>query len=379
MKDLLPFATETQKRYVEAYLLHGTYRAAAEALGVHHTTLVHALGRLQARAAQRGHSPVEDAAGIVPEGYHVKGKSTLYDAEGKVRLQWVKSNKAADQLQDIAKLIAEELDVPAAQPILVAEPEEAAVEDMLAVYPMGDPHFGMLSWHEETGHDFDLQIARRDLVKVARTLMGLVMRTKRALIVNVGDFYHCDNYAKTTSSGTPLDVDSRLPKMMRVGVAAMQELIAAALELHDEVEVINAAGNHDKMLSYMLSLILAEHYRNEPRVRIRTEPTAFHYVRFGRNLIGVTHGERTKPHDLPGIMACDRPEDWGQTKHRYWLTGHVHHDQRKEYPGCIFESFRTLAPADAWHHGQGYRSGRDMKAIVYSADRGEILRRTVGL
>lgn len=33
-------------------------------------------------------------------------------------------------------------------------------------------------------------------------------------------------------------------------------------------------------------------------------------------------------------------------------------------PGCVVESFRTLAAPDAYASGAGYRSGRDMKLDV---------------
>jgi hypothetical protein len=97
-------------------------------------------------------------------------------------------------------------------------------------------------------------------------------------------------------------------------------------------------------------------------------------MRFGQNLIGSTHGDGAKPADLPLLMAADRAEDWGKTSFRYWYTGHVHHRSAKEHPGCIVESFRTLAAKDSWHTGQGYRAGRDMYAIVLDREHGEVER-----
>ena len=85
-------------------------------------------------------------------------------------------------------------------------------------------------------------------------------------------------------------------------------------------------------------------------------------------------GDTVKMANLPGVMACDRSEDWGQTTHRYWYQGHIHHEDRKEFPGVVVEAFRTLAARDAWHAGQGYRAGRDMNLIVHHKDYGEIER-----
>ena len=88
----------------------------------------------------------------------------------------------------------------------------------------------------------------------------------------------------------------------------------------------------------------------------------------------ITHGDTIKEQNLIGVMAADRAEQWGLTKHRYWYVGHVHHVNKKEYPGGVVEYFRTLAAGDAWHHGQGYRSGRDMCLIVLHKDHGEVER-----
>jgi hypothetical protein len=98
------------------------------------------------------------------------------------------------------------------------------------------------------------------------------------------------------------------------------------------------------------------------------------YYRFGKVLIGSTHGDTIKGGDMVAVMAADRPEDWGATVHRHVYVGHVHHHDSKEYRGGTVEYFRTLAARDAWHAGQGYRAGRDMRLIVMHKDHGEIER-----
>ena len=145
------------------------------------------------------------------------------------------------------------------------------------------------------------------------------------------------------------------------------------------VTVDNRIGNHDSHTSLMLSLALGAYYRNEPRVSV--PPTVRHraYYERGSVLIGTTHGDRAKPDDLAAIMAAEQPAAWGRTKHRYWLTGHIHHQTRKEHRGCVVESFRTLAAADSWHSAQGYISGRDMHRIVYDVRHGEVSREIVNV
>jgi hypothetical protein len=80
---------------------------------------------------------------------------------------------------------------------------------------------------------------------------------------------------------------------------------------------------------------------------------------------------------LPGVVAALFPEQWGRTSFRIGLTGHVHHDQRKEYNGMTVESARTLSARDAYAAAHGYQSLRDMKCLVLHKDHGEVERHTV--
>ena len=309
--------------------------------------------------------------------FNAFGTSTLYDAEGNVKLQWVKRKKEEEleRFREIVEGLAEPL------PRVPARPAKAAFKsDTIAVYPMGDPHIGMYAWAEEAGADFDLKIAERNLCVAVDRLVNTVPACESALIINLGDFFHADNLeGRTTRSNNILDTDTRYSKVLRVGIKAMRQCIESALEAHKHVTVINAIGNHDDQTSMCMSVTLANIYENEPRVTINDAPTIKHYHRFGKNIFGVHHGHTIKMQDLPYQMAIDRASDWAECPYRFIFTGHVHHDQKKEYGGVIVESFRTLAAKDAWHASMGYHAGRDMKAILFHKDFGEIERHTVSV
>lgn len=163
---------------------------------------------------------------------------------------------------------------------------------------------------------------------------------------------------------------------MRVTFDTLVYWVKAALAKHRKIVVRLCEGNHDPQASFALALSLSSYFRNEPRVTVDLSPANFWYYRFGQNLIGATHGHTQKSEKLPAIMAADRPKDWGETQYRVFFQGHLHHKHIKEYPGCLVEVLRTLAPADAWAHSHGYRSGREMQAIVYHRKFGEIVRHT---
>ena len=64
-------------------------------------------------------------------------------------------------------------------------------------------------------------------------------------------------------------------------------------------------------------------------------------------------------------------KEWGESKHTFVWTGHIHHKNQEEYGGAIFESFNILAPPDAWHAASGYSSSRSMSCIVLHQEFGE--------
>jgi len=383
--ELYRFVTsERQKDVLDACCEFDSFGAVGRALGVNAETCYKHYKRVARAAARAGVSPGVPSRAVA-DGFAVKGRTVALDADGNITKQWVKSSPEEDArfeaLEDAVASLTEPLrDVHVPRPYEYADAVET---DTLCVYPMGDPHIGMYAWVDECGHDFDCDIAEDNLMRAVLRLVDQQPFTTEALLVNLGDFFHTDTLSNTTRrSGAHLDVDSRWPRVLRVGIRIMVFTIEALLEKHRTVRVINEIGNHDDQSSIMLGLCIAAYFKDNSRVVVDTSPMNFHWHRFGRNLFGVTHGDGAKLTALPGIMATDRPKDWGETDYRHWLVGHVHHDQRlvlKEYPGVTVETFRTLAPKDEWHTKSGYRSLQDMKCIRYHRKYGEVGRSTVSI
>jgi hypothetical protein len=304
--------------------------------------------------------------------------STLYDQEGRVTQQWVseKPEAAAQMLawREAAEAMAEAL--PRAEPVQLVEGFRAA--DLMACYPVGDHHLGMLSWDKETGSNYDIRIGEAALRSAVDYLVGASPACEQAAVVFLGDFMHYDSFkAMTPTAGNILDADGRFPKMVRAAVRSMRYTIETAAAKHGSVLVIVEIGNHDLASSIFLMEALKNIYENDHRIIVDTSPSHYHYFEFGKCLVGTHHGHGPKPEKLPLIMANDRPEEWGRSQYRYWWTGHVHHDTTKDYTGCRVESFRILAPEDAWAAQKGYRSRRDMKSILLHSEYGEVARHIV--
>lgn len=310
---------------------------------------------------------------MLPAGHYVWGISSNIDGEGNIKSQWIKTKVEQQdrEAQLLAAVTKTAFELPRAEAVEITATMLSAVdEDLLCVVPLGDPHLGMLAWRPETGEHFDMKICERQLYAAADHLIQLAPPAKRGLLINVGDFFHVDNAAGTTFGGTPQDTDGRYTKMYEAGIRLMRRLIVRMLEKFEHVTVINEIGNHDTSTAQLLSICLANIYENEPRVTIDTSPEPYHYYRFGKVFIGSNHSDKCKPEKLQSVMSCDRPRDWGETLHRHWYVGHVHHDSVKEFGGVSVESVRTLASKDKWHHGQGYRSGRDLKLDVWHREWG---------
>lgn len=369
-----------QRAVVKAWIEHGSQRGAAKALGVVPSNISSIISRVKGYAAEQGYAPEHDMVHTVPESHFVKGVSSYYGKDGTVTGQWVKSDKRAHELMDQIREAVEELTAESITPAKPAKPPARADDDLLTVIPIGDPHVGMYAWAEETGEDFDLSVARTDIEAAVQELVRSAPQSGTCLIVNLGDFFHADDQRNVTPrGGNQLDVDTRYAKVIRTGVRILTAVVDMALRRHKRVILRNESGNHDPHSSLWLSIVMDAYYRDDPRVEVVMSPAPFWYHRHGQVLLGTTHGHSTKPKDLPGIMASDKPEDWGATLHRTWIHGHIHTTTRHEFPGCVVESFRTLAGKDFWHTQQGYRSGRDINALVFHVEHGEVARHRVDI
>ena len=320
------------------------------------------------------------------QGQHVKGLSTLLDGEGNVTAQWIKTDadKAHREQLALAALDAHMKQYRGAaamlQPQCVAKYLSPGAEDLQVSLMLGDPHIGMLSWHIETGADFDLAIADRYMTAAIDLLIERSPCAGSCRVVNLGDFFHANDQTGQTPRGkNSLDTDSRFAKVTRVGYGMLNRFIERARRKYPHVEVLSLQGNHDPTISLALQMWLEAMYRGDSSVVVVPNESPYIYREFGDNLALYHHGDGAKPDALPGIMAAhDLGRPWGRCEHREIQGGHVHHLQRKEYPGVVFETSRTTAPADFWHHWKGYRAGRGMRSLVHHRHFGRIAEHTVG-
>lgn len=368
---LLSFAFPSQRPIVEAVIKHGGTSAAARALGKTRTAVKDVVRRVRMRAAKQGYAPDHDMTKTAPEGFHVKGVSTLYNAAGEVAAQWVKTNADRERALEDFREAVEGMAEPIRGSARPTTSKRGTERSLLACYPIGDSHFGMRSWAQEVGVDFDLAIAERNIVDSIDALVDIAPPARVGLLANMGDMTDADNASnQTPKSGNVLDADSRRPKVLRTVLRCLRRCIDRMLTKHEIVEYIGVEGNHDQDTAFAITVALELYYEREKRVIVHSDSHWWHWRRHGACLLGFNHGDECKPEQAPLVMACDRPKDWGDTTERHLYLGHVHHAVLRDFPGCTVESLRATAPNNAWSYRKGFRSKQTLRLDVWDAKEG---------
>lgn len=378
MQELIQFCTtDRQREYVEAVIKEGNQRAAAKAIGIHHAAIDKAMSMLRKRAALQGHSPEHDMTHTVPDGFNVKGVSTYYNKEGKPAGQWVKSSADDERRMQIMQEAINALkeDLPHYAPIHC---EGGDNSDLLNVYVITDYHLGMKSWHEETGADWDMEIAENLLVNWFSAAISHAPMADVAILANIGDFLHWDGMeAVTPQHKHILDADTRFQKLVRTAIRVIRKVINMLLKKHQRVHVLMADANHDPASGAWMRELLASVYQDEPRITVDTSADTYYCYEHGQTALYFHHGHKRGVADVDRVMAGKYRQVFGRTKYAYAHLGHLHSNEVKESQLMIVERHRTLSAPDAYAAKGGWISGRDAKVITYSKKHGEVSRLTI--
>lgn len=370
---LSEYATPRQLDYLTAINIHGSIRKAATALGASKSAVAESMASLHKAAAKRGYAPGHFQSGTAP-GFNMGKVTVQRGPDGTVERTWERQSPEQEEWQAMLRQFVTELCKEAKGRAPKINPPAFTNADLLTVYPIGDHHHGCYSNQAETGDGYSAETSIHRLESAFDHLVAMAPPSETALMINLGDFLHGNDHTNRTEHGNILDVDRTFGDTLHSGAMALVRCVLKLLAKHQHVIVWNVRGNHDRDAALALAMAMSFYFHNEPRVTVDLGLGLYKYHRFGKVLIGSHHGHGAKAQDLPLIMAEDRKEDWGVTDHRVWHCGHIHHLTRKDYVGVTVETHRTLAGTDAWHAGQGYRSKKDMNAIVYHRQHGEIQR-----
>lgn len=376
--------TERQREVIAAYAREGSDRAAASALGVHHSSVRKARMAVQSRAARAGYAPGHFEAGTAP-GYRM-GKVTVQRGPGGVERVWERQHPEFEAFRDTMREVRDELiaDVkPYTAPPL---PYIDLEHDIVPWFQIGDAHLGMVSYMRETGQNFDLNIGARELRAAFDMLKEVSPAANRCVINDLGDATHYENFkAETERGGYKLDADTRFPKMIRVYTRVWREIIESALEKFQTVDVIINQGNHSRtndIWANEYSLLLAElieaRYGGTGRVNVISNESVFIGYLMGDTFVMVHHSDKCSGQKLADVMFRDFHEEVKQARHLYIDVGHLHHEYIKKERGIVtVQCWNNLAPNDKHHHDAGWRSKQAMSLALRSRKYGQTLTHTL--
>ncbi len=344
---------------------HGNVMATARETGIPRATIQ---SRIRAQA---------DPFPIVP------GKSVLYDAQtGNEKLVWATGKgMGALTLEEATAKVREALeDYKPPTPLKTAP--AAPKKDLLAFYPLPDYHVSLRCWGDEVGKDWDIAIAGKVLRQAHTELVAGMPETEHAIVLGMGDLVHADNYSQMTASRATshvLDVDGRYPKALHAATTLVIDIVNLALSKAKFVTLRIMRGNHDEHAALAVSLALQMHFAPNKRVTVDTNPGLHWCYRHGKVLLAASHGHKVKPAQLPLFIAAEHSEDWGKSEWRFCFAGHVHHETRKEFPGCVVETLAAPVPLDSYAHEMGFSNSPSIQAMVYDKNKGKKLTMKVNI
>jgi len=194
----------------------------------------------------------------VPEGHAVKGVSALVDGQGNVVQQWYKT-RADDKALSI-EAIRDIFGGFEWKPIEVPEPSETDPQ-LLTIYPIADLHLGLWAREDESGEEYNLDIAEHLFTEKADRLFLQSPPSGTALVAYLGDWTHQDDDKDMTpSSNNILQVSDDFYSTVRRGVKLAVAHTYKALERHSQVIVKVIKGNHDLTSWVALVVGLEEHF-----------------------------------------------------------------------------------------------------------------------
>ena len=346
--------TDRQRETLQTIVDTGSCRAASARLGIRHQGASEVLLDLLAKAARRGWAPESGIVHPVAEGFELRGYSHFTKTAAGEPI-WLKT-RAAEQ-NYWAGIEAALANITPIDPATIAPMPAMPQSDIIPWLQIGDAHIGMVASEAETGANFDIGIAEREICAAAAALIDAAPECDRMVINDLGDGTHYETFkAVTEASGHPQDMDTRYWKMIDAYLRIMRFIIDRALTKAATVDCIFNQGNHSRSNDVWAAATFRMLYASTGRVNVLRNEGQFIAYRMGETMVLIHHGDKTRPEGCAKVMSSDYHSDWGETTFRYIDGGHVHHSQRKELPGCVFESWNNLAPRDKYANDYGYRS-----------------------
>lgn len=317
-----------------------------------------------------------------PVGHNVT-KTTVgeyvRDDSGKLKeIRWHSTNEEINKMQETVDSLIERINTEVI-PVKPSKPlKKQCLKTLATTYILTDYHLGQLSWAEETGANWDTDIAFKLLDKWITQAIQMAPDSEVGILAELGDFLHWDGLvAATNASGHILDADTRFGNLTDLAADSIKLIVDKMLTKHKHVHVILAEGNHDENSTNWLQTLFRILYSKEPRVTVDQTKQPYYAYQWGETSLFFHHGHKRKPGNVSEVFAEKYRKMYGDTTYSYVHLGHFHHREVKENNMMIVEQHPTLAAKDAYSSRGGYGSKRAAHIITYSKKFGEVSRLTL--
>ena len=299
---------------------------------------------------------------------------------------WLKGNEASifvknpKDEQDIEKLKQEWLNnIKKKAPVYKKFEYKKLTDNNLIVIDPADVHIGKLASDSETGQTYNVEIALKRMKDGVTELLNKTQgfQTEKIILVIGNDILHTDTPGRTTTAGTRQDTDGmwfdNYKKAHQMYVEILEQLQTLA-----PVHVVHCPSNHDWTSGFFLAQSIEAYFHNSKNITFDVSIGHRKYFKYGRNLIGFTHGDGAKETDLINIMAHESKQLWSETDFRYWYLHHKHHMNKihykdgKDYIGGTVEYLRAVSGGDGWHDRNGYIAPQSIYCFIHSSKGGQV-------
>lgn len=315
---------------------------------------------------------------VTEAGYdldQVKSVKIWQTVKGETRFSIVANNNLdedVETLEDLKEDLLRDLSEKSVELPKVRYPKSKKDLSPCAVeISLPDHHFGKLAHAEETGDDYNLDIAAELYLDTIKKLYQKVIgnNIERFILPIGNDLINSDNFRQTTTKGTPMHDSHRGPVVFRRVIASVVEAINF-LRSKAPVDVVIVPGNHDFETTFSVGEVLSAWYRNDKHVNIDNGLSSYKYYKYGKNLVGFDHGDKIKGQVLATKILKDNKDILADVEFFEWHLGHVHKEMLNEFNGVKVRNLPSLCPADAWHKFHGYDHWRCAQAHIWNRDLG---------
>lgn len=243
----------------------------------------------------------------------------------------------------------------------------------ICFYQASDLHFGLLvdDSFASSGEAYNRAIAAERFHAGLETTVEHGIRAfgmpDYVLLAVGGDIAHVDNvHGATTSMRHHQDMDGiphTIPKELTdMYLQAVDGLLSKGLAVFLEC----IPGNHDELISRALMAVCWAAYKDDPRVSFGNFTSSHAFHTYGRTALVGHHGHgEKKASDLATTLDGWLRDHDLSAKHRYALTGNLHHLHIHEHAGLMLIQQPSPAASDVWHTTNGYATSREATIGAY--------------